>query len=39
MLIYQAIKSIELWCNQEIMKTININEIKKYLKEPYIDVK
>ena len=39
MLIYQAIKSIELWCNQEIMEKININEIKKYLKEPYIDVK
>ena len=33
MLIYQAIKSIELWCNQEIMEQININEIKKYLKE------
>ena len=39
MLIYQAIKSIELWCNQEIMETININEIKKYLKEPCIDAK
>ena len=39
MLIYQAIKSIELWCNQEIMEQININEIKKYLKEPYIDAK
>ena len=35
MLIYQAIKSIELWFNQEIIGKIDINEIKKYLKEPY----
>ena len=33
MLIYQAIKSIELWCNEEIIGKINIKDIKKYLME------
>ena len=33
MLIYQAIKSIELWLNKEIISKINVNDIKQYLKE------
>ena len=37
MLIYQAIKSIELWLNKEIKSQINIDNIKEYLKE-FIDV-
>ena len=37
MLIYQAIKSIELWLNKEIISQINIDNIKEYLKE-FIDV-
>ena len=31
MLIYQAIKSIELWSNKRIIDEINIEEVKKYL--------
>jgi len=33
MLIYQAIKSIELWSSREIVKEVNIENIKKYLLE------
>ena len=33
MLIYQAIKSIELWLNKEIISKINVDDIKQYLKE------
>ena len=33
MLIYQAIKSIELWSNQKIIDRIDINDIKQYLLE------
>ena len=33
MLIYQAIKSIELWSSREIIKEIDIENIKKYLLE------
>ena len=33
MLIYQAVKSVELWSNKKIMDTINTNDIRKYLLE------
>ena len=33
MLIYQAIKSVELWSNQAIIDAVSINDIKKYLME------
>ena len=33
MLIYQAVKSAELWSNQKIIDIIDINDIKQYLLE------
>ena len=33
MLIYQAIKSIEMWLEEEFINKINIEEIKAYLEK------